>query len=299
MKIEKINDSYVGFNENHDITTNEYYQYCVKTFNKWVSNRNIKRNFIFGNYNVDFNNDFKTIKIDIQCEHTLVKYGGRSVNSIIYGNVKHAEGYYLVRIDQYDYFNSVDCIIDYSLANIFNIESSGKFKSYMSKVVHIFPTICDLNVSNKERTNIISLFSNLNHNTRRTATMCNIKSQGVPIQIIDGCYNINSLIELYTKTKILVNIHQTDHHHTFEELRVLPALINRVVIISEESPLKDKIPYSKYIIWCNYEDIPSKTLNVLNNYDYYYKKIFLDENFSKTINEMEKYNSHSFDKLII
>ena len=43
---------------------------------------------------------------------------------------------------------------------------------------------------------------------------------------------------------ILVNVHQTEEHHTLEEFRILPALLRGMVIISEVSPLIEYVPYS-------------------------------------------------------
>ena len=87
--------------------------------------------------------------------------------------------------------------------------------------------------------------------------------------------------------RILVNVHQTDHHHTFEELRVLPALCNGVLIISEEVPLKEEIPYSESIIWSSYDRLPETIEKVKENYDYYYKKIFTEKLHSDLVKLQE------------
>jgi hypothetical protein len=83
----------------------------------------------------------------------------------------------------------------------------------------------------------------------------------------------------------LVNIHQTDTHHTLEELRVLPALLTGIIVISEEVPYKESIPYSKHIIWSKYDDIPKKISSVLSKYKYYQKKYLTG--ISDTIKLME------------
>jgi hypothetical protein len=93
----------------------------------------------------------------------------------------------------------------------------------------------------------------------------------------------SELQTLYDKTKILINVHQTDHHHTFEELRVLPALSRGVLVVSEDVPLKDHIPYNEFIIWSTYEDLVDKVIEVEKNYDFFYKKIFTKKNKDKLI----------------
>ena len=96
----------------------------------------------------------------------------------------------------------------------------------------------------------------------------------------------------------MVNVHQTDHHHTFEELRVLPALLNGVIVISEDVPLKEKIPYSEYIIWVEYDKLSETTLDVYNNYLEYYDKIFKQGNLKEILTNMEINNYKVFNKII-
>ena len=107
------------------------------------------------------------------------------------------------------------------------------------------------------------------------------------------------LINESQKNKILINVHQTDHHHTFEELRVLPALLNGVIIISEDVPLKDKIPYNEFIIWSDYDKIVDKVKEVYENYEFYYNKIFVNSNLSEILMSMTENNHKIFEKLKI
>lgn len=86
--------------------------------------------------------------------------------------------------------------------------------------------------------------------------------------------------DIYRNTKILINIHQTIYHHTFEEIRCLPALFNGVIVISEISPLHKLIPYNELIIWCEYDNIFEKTKEVLDNYEKYYSLIFTANNIN-------------------
>ena len=75
-----------------------------------------------------------------------------------------------------------------------------------------------------------------------------IKQKGITYINVNNCFEKDKLQTLYKNTKILINIHQTDHHHTFEELRVLPALQCGVLVICEHSPLSNLIPGNDYII---------------------------------------------------
>lgn len=55
--------------------TSDYYRYITSLI-KIILNENINANVIFGNSNVNFQNNFKTIRINYNFEHTLVKRGG-------------------------------------------------------------------------------------------------------------------------------------------------------------------------------------------------------------------------------
>ena len=73
-------------------------------------------------------------------------------------------------------------------------------------------------------------------------------------------------------TRILINLHQTPSHHTFEELRVLPALLRGIVVIAEVSPLHTSIPYYEYIVWSHINSMATTIRNVSANYNSYYEK---------------------------
>lgn len=284
MIFEQINKGGIYFEPNHPIHTREYYLYIVSLYKELLQNNDINIKFLIGDYHINDNDIFK---IDIQCEHTLVIDGGRSVNEKIFGTIKHTNGEYLIRIDKYDYFNSLNQVIEYSLPNINNIKTNKQFNTYLSKNIYIPPLIYNkTDFNHYNRTDIIGLFD-INGNERRTKIVKNITNTN--FKLINNIFDKDSLKQVYNNSKILVNIHQTDHHHTFEELRILPALMNGVLIISENVPLKDKIPYGEFIIWTEYDNLNNKINDVFENYEYYYNQIFnnklndiITEMFNKT-----------------
>lgn len=295
--LQNIKDSQIVFTTEYGIHVREYYNYCLDVLRQYLKNNNVAFNFIFGNFNVNFENSNKTIKLDIQFEHTLVKEGGRSVSYLIYGNTKHESGNYLVRIDNFEYYNSLDIVIDYSLSNIYNIKDSKKFEDFSKKMIYISPTIYDIDFDKTEKKDILALFIK-NNNQRRSLILEDLDKNKIEYNNVVNCFSKEDLLEVYKKSKILINLHQTDHHHTFEELRILPALMNGVIIISEDSALKEKVPYHEYIIWSKYDDIVNKVKEVSENYEYYYHKIFADGNLRKIISSMKEENNKSFDKIL-
>lgn len=87
-----------------------------------------------------------------------------------------------------------------------------------------------------------------------------------------------------------IQINQTDFHHTLEELRVLPALMTGILIVSEDVPYKDVIPYNKHIVWSSYDDLPRTINDVLNNYEVYRDKYLTGVN--ETIINMKTESSN-------
>jgi len=146
------------------------------------------------------------------------------------------------------------------------------------------------------KTDIITLFD-AKGNQRRVNILNKLKELEVNNKTITDCFSNKCLLNTYNKAKILINVHQTEHHHTFEELRVLPALLNGVIIISEDVPLKEKIPYSDFIIWCDYDKICEKTLEVSENYEKYYNEIFTNHKLKTILNDMKTNNLESFNNV--
>ena len=294
--IFNINNSFLYYEDNYGII-NDYYQMIVEIVKKILcNNSNLNINITLCNtYN--FNNNNKTITININYEHTLVKINGRSVpqNTPI-GNIDDDDNNkYLVRICKYDELNNSDIIIDYSIPNMYNIKTCELFNCFSKKHIYISSSIYDLYFI-KENRNVTSLTTFINTDEPRRKQLLNeINDKQLHHTNVNNCFEKNKLQELYKNTQILLNIHQTPHHHTFEELRVLPALECGVIVICENSPLNQLIPYSDYIIWTSYEKILEKMIEVINNYDYYYDLIFTKEKKHKlcdfnNINYITLYN---------
>lgn len=288
--------SNVFFNREHDIHIREYYMYCVDLFLKFIKNKKLNYNIIFGNYEYNFNNKNQILKIDIQPEHTLVINGGRSINQLIYGGVNYKNNNYLIRIQNFDYLKNLDFIIEYSLSNIENIKTNKYFNDYLKKNIHIFPCLYDINFISQKRNDVLFLFDPKN-NLRRKNILNICDDNNLKYKNVFNIFDKSDLFSVYQNTKIMVNIHQTDHHHTFEELRILPALMSGVVIISEDVPLKETIPYHEYIIWADYSNIYEVIKYVNENYVKIYDKIFNSGNLRKILLEMLEYNKNCYKKI--
>jgi hypothetical protein len=230
----------------------------------------------------------------LQVEHTLVKPGARDLANAIAGviEVPKSTDHYMVRIVNSSLLLSSALVFDYSRINLFNILQAPYFDVYSKKLFCISPALYRLEPFCLEQSrgrslNTITLFGNPDE-PRRKKFIAALESNDVKSQNINNIYS--GIERLYLDTKILINIHQTDHHDTLEELRVLPALRCGAIVISEKSPLVELTGYSKYIIWGELSELPDIILDVQNNYEKWHKKIFHNSGFISRMNRIARRN---------
>ena len=255
--------------------------------------------------NIIKNNKNKNIIICVNLEHTLVKQEGRNAgkcgtlatNSPI-GNILDKNGNkYLVRLSRLDTSNDSNIIIDYSNANLINVKSIDLYKDLSKKHICISPAFFKIyHVKENRNINILTTFIDLRqlgleHKKPRFNLYKQLKSSKIKdlYRNIDNCFGLKKLENLYKNTKILINVRQSIYHHTLEEIRILPAIQMGVIVICEDVPLKEFVPYSDYIIWESFENIIEKTYEVYENYDYYFNKIY-GSNDKKNLNEIHQDN---------
>lgn len=301
-----INNSILDYNENCNYLVNDYYKYIVDIIKNILKNNNLNIVVIFYddekyNFTPLNKNDSlkKKIIIEFNYEHTLVKIGGRDSDNFPQGNINSNDknNNYLVRIHRYTNIKKADIIIDYSIPNIHNIKESTLFEEISEKMIYISPSIYDTYFIKDNRNNItLTTFVNTTQ-PRRANLLKKIGIKKIQHINVSNCFNKENLQTIYKNTKILINIHQTDHHHTFEELRVLPALQCGVIVICENSPLNELVPYNDYIIWESYENILDKVNEVLNNYDFFHNFIF-NETKLKKLNELNYDNYNRLENKI-
>ena len=160
----KINKSIISISDQRYFK-HDYYNYTLSVLKFIINKNNLSINIILGCHEYNFENKNKTIKININYEHTLVKEGGRGVekNTPI-GKIKYSQNkYYLVRIDsKKKYFGSSDVIIDYSNPNIYNVKKSGLYNNFSDKHIYLAPNLYEklhININNR---NIQSLTTFIN-----------------------------------------------------------------------------------------------------------------------------------------
>lgn len=302
VTITQIHESFIyDATIGQPVYTREYYQYIIHLLTTILTRRpDLQINAMVGNDPIyHFANARKTVIIRINYEHTLVRSGGRDSHHGVPGNVRGEDGsyHYLVRIADYERLMTADIVIDYSIPNLINIKTSGCFDEFFPKCVYIAPmlhAIAPMNAMTLKTIQCVTTFVNPDE-PRRRRLLLNLARHNIDHVNINTIFDRPSLEALYHKTKVLINIHQTPHHHTFEELRVLPALCSGVIVISEHSPLHTHVPYHRFVIWTTYENILPTLTDVLTNYDGYHGEIFCQE-WMDTCARLQQENHESLQR---
>lgn len=242
------------------------------------------------------------MRIFLQDEHNLVLPGGRGVPPScpqgVVPSMFGGEKEYFVRVGQERKFRRADVVLEYNVPNIVNIKSSGRFSDAICDRIVYCPSI-PFDYSNDGGRSIDVLTNIINTEEPRRATLIEKLKAFQGYRNVQGIYDLPSLRSLYQSAKIVVNSHQTWHHHSIEEFRILPALSQGCLIVSEDVPLRTHIPYYEYVIWCGYEDIPEVVADTLQNYDHIFDRMHgPDSGFQPLLQTMLTEFEQSMDRVI-
>ncbi|CAE7251151.1 unnamed protein product [Symbiodinium natans] len=103
---------------------------------------------------------------------------------------------------------------------------------------------------------------------RRSKLLKRFKKHNISTQNLLGLEDGTlELQEVLRHTAIMLNVHQTEEFHTIEELRILPAILCGVVVISEVVPYMSDIPWRSFVVWTTMEKFPETVKEVQANFD--------------------------------
>jgi hypothetical protein len=251
------------------------------------------------------------LHVSWQYEHSLVLAQGAGVppGSFHEGKIRSLLGdeeAYLVRYPSENDFVLYDIVVDYSMANVVNIASSGLYSEhFLRKLVYVPPLPYDYNPGNLEdiismvsagddhsppsidysssqagrSVNCLAMFTVNTYasGTRRALMLSEVAEKleevGVDITYVHSLYDLADIRDLLDESKIVLNIHQSDYHHTLEEFRVLPALLRGALVVSERVPLQEAVPYHEYVIFAGTSEFAGVVAHVSAHYEYYYDRV--------------------------
>ncbi len=158
------------------------------------------------------------------------------------------------------------------MPNLENIRRSRLYPLYSDHLLYVPPLMYPCFAYSESQTRTITVLS--------TFIFPGGRRQELLDKLIDEHVNVNTVwewektYELYSNTKILVNMHQSPQWHTFEEIRVLPAILCGAIVIAERSPLLESIPYHELIIWGTVEEIPALVHSTLQSYEETFRRLY-------------------------
>ncbi|MES2585499.1 MAG: hypothetical protein V4536_01125 [Pseudomonadota bacterium] len=286
--VELVGEVILISRRNPEIVIHDYYFYILGLLR--CSLHALSKNcFVFYEVNsFRFLNVFLPIlHVNLQIEHTLVKPGGRDASGSLSGSllIPNSSMRYLVRIANLPRLSIANAVFDYSRINLYNIRSAKVLDWYLRKTFCISPALYPLNIDTLGRDGVITLFGNP-EDSRRKLFLEDLKKRQIHSVNVRGVYFDIDLI--YRKTRIVINIRQTEYHDTLEELRVLPALRSGAIVICESTPYAEKTWYSKFIIWGSLERIPDLIIHTQRNYNEIHHQIFGDEFHSPFLRRMRR-----------
>lgn len=193
------------------------------------------------------------------------------------------------------------CIIEYSKGNTTKHEKKLQYyKTHLNKFVYM-PFVPNIEVSTEPRVNtydVVTSFYNITHIRRQSIVDNLINDSTINYINTPKLWGESIYSNFYSKTKILLNVHANQENRVLEEIRVLPAILSKAIVISEKSCYSELLPYKDYIIWVDYENIYSTIKDVLTNYSHYYNKFFSNTNVQEILYNLKRESISSLKTLL-
>ena len=107
----------------------------------------------------------------------------------------------------------------------------------------------------------------------------------------------------FSEAAILINASQKSYLKTPEELRMLPALLQGVVVITESNPNLKELPYRDFLIECSVESFSSTVLGVVRSYEETWSAVFeqvlgRDVLFREKVVQLSENNRSAIESLL-
>jgi hypothetical protein len=185
-------------------------------------------------------------------------------------------------------------LLDYSKENVL------VWDKHLSKTVnHIIEPYYPLqkNITQKDKT--IDYISLINHDYRPMYIKKYLPNINPRIKNFLGYFDDNRRT-LLQKSKIMINIHTSENHIIGELFRLNEAISHKVIVISQSCYKNELLTLSNFIIWVNNDtEMESKCQEILENYDTYFKSIYIDNLvlLEQTIQNIKNNNITTFNNL--
>lgn len=182
-------------------------------------------------------------------------------------------------------------IIDYSKSNIYCLKS----KNINNNILYIPYLVNHNEIYNYDKIYDIAYIGHfVNEKSYRMTIINSLKKLGVQTNEIKG-YTIER-DNLLFRYKILLNIHYNETYNVFEQMRCNRCIFNKVIVITQKS-IDIDFELKEYIIESEYDNLVDTTINVINNYKYYYDKLFSNFDIDKISKNYLKIADDTFNSI--
>jgi len=276
-----------------------YYRYCSLGLHRELSHQKTKREFVlcFAKH-VDFLPSHAQA-IVIQHEHTLLDIDhpqdGAWDSNLVDGSGKPT---HLVRLlGPTSGFEKAHGIIDYSSINITHVSNSNRGKFYGEKAQYIAPLLGNPQNCNRKAglPRVTTMFGSPDLG-RRKDFINQLHQVGIFPKNIKNFENFEMA---FSNSEVLVNVRQFEHLQTPEELRLLPALLQQVLIFSEDAPLHELVRYRDFLVLGGFSELPARLGEGLEYFHDYWDGIFGSRShFDEMVWELKQSNLSNFSALV-
>lgn len=180
-------------------------------------------------------------------------------------------------------------IIDFSKENL----------KYMDETYSYFFLPYQVNYSelhNFKKDKEICIISDNNISKRRKYIVEKLKQHNINVDIISG-FGKQRDLQIF-KYKIILNIGWTECCKIFESIRCDRCVYNKMIVISDTKDDQNSNYLKDFIIFEEYEKIPNRVINVLQNYDTIYKKLFENFDIQEIDNKIKKLSLSTVNHLL-
>ena len=182
-------------------------------------------------------------------------------------------------------------IIDYSKSNIYCLKSNN-----INNNILYIPYLVNYNeIYNYDKIYDIAYIGHfIDERNYRMNIINSLNKSNIKTNEIKG-FDIER-DNLLFKYKILLNIHYNEEYNIFEQMRCNRCIFNKVIVITQKS-IDIDFELKEYIIECEYNNLVETTISVINNYTYYYNKLFANFDIGKISKNYLKIADNTFNNI--
>lgn len=182
-------------------------------------------------------------------------------------------------------FQNASAVVDYSALNIERLSALPELTSHSGKFCTIAPLLGNYSANKKPRKDVTvaSMYGSPGRGRRgRMNSMLN--KAGIKVLNI---HNFEDYEVAFRDVAILLNFRQVEHFSTPEELRILPALLQGVLVIVEDTPFARQSLCADFLVFADVSELATRIKDVQSNYSRYWNEIFGGEKFSDFVRSLE------------